>query len=71
MILGRPAVQKEPDRHQHAARNHERNTELGLTGTVVALLQLPVYAVVDRGADLGAEEETQSERYVVEAANAN
>lgn len=71
VVLGRPAIQEETDGHEQAAREHERDTELGLADAVVALLQLPVYPIVDRGADLGAEEESRSERYIVEAADAD
>ena len=71
VVLGRPAVKKETDRHEHAARDHEGNTELGLASVVIALLQHPIDTVVDRRTDLGAEEESRSERYIIKAADTN
>lgn len=69
VILGRPAVKKETDRHKHTPRNHQWNAELGPADIVVALFQGPIYTVVDRCTDLGAEEETRPERYIIKAAN--
>lgn len=71
VVLGGPAVDEEADGDEEGAGDHEGDAELGAAGVVVFLLQPSIDAVVDGGADLGAEEEAEAEGDVIEAANAD
>lgn len=71
MVLGGPAVEEEAYRQDGGAGDHEGDAKLGLAGGVVAALEGLVDVVVDRGADLGGEEEAEAEGDVVEAADAD
>lgn len=71
VVLGGPAVDEEAGGDEGGAGDHEGDAELGAAGVVVFLLQLSVDAVVDGGADLGAEEEAEAEGDVIEATDAD
>lgn len=68
-FVTRPTVDEQTDGDQYGAWDHQGDPEFRLADVVVAQLQLAVDPVVDGGADLGAQEETQPERNVVEAAD--
>ena len=70
-VLGRPAVEEETRGHESGGRDHERDAEFGPALPVGAAgFQSPVDGVVERGTDLGAEEEADPEADIVEAADA-
>ena len=71
VVLSGPAVEEEADGEDGGAGDHERDAEFGFAGASVALLERLVDVVVDRGADLGGEEEAEAQGDVVEAADAD
>ena len=71
VIFGRPAVNEESARNHYATDKHEWSTELGLSDAAIAIPEAAVDAVVERSAELGAEEEAEPQRDVVEPSYAN
>ena len=75
LVLGSPAVDEEAHRDEDGAGHHHGDTVLGAASAFaavadIALLERGVDAVLQRGAHLGAQEEAEAERDVVEAADA-
>lgn len=71
--LGRPAVDEDADGQQDGAGDEHRHAELWTARSAVghvAALEGGVDAVLQRRADLGAQEEAQAQRDVVEACDA-
>lgn len=68
--LGGPAVHDEADGHEDGAGDHHGDAVLGAAGAAVPPLERHVDAVLQRRADLGAHEEAEAEREVVEPADA-
>jgi len=66
-----PAVYEEPYGNQNASRNHQRNAKLRPADTTITSLETTVNAIIQRRADLCAQEEAESKRNVVETANAD
>lgn len=68
--LGRPAVDKETNGGRHSRDIQQRRTELGSPRVVIPGFQTAVDAIIQRGADLRAEPEAQTQGDVVQAADA-
>ena len=58
VATGAPSVDEQADGDQNGSRDHQGYAEFGFAFIVVPHFQLAINAVVDGGADLGAEEET-------------
>lgn len=71
LLLRRPAIPEQADRDEDRARDHQRDAKLRPAHAAVARFEGRVDAVLQRGADLGAEEEAAAQREVVEAADAD
>lgn len=69
-VLSCPAVDEETGGREEGREGEEGDAELGASDAVVAGFEMPVDAVVEGGADLGAEPEAQAQGDVVEAADA-
>lgn len=71
MVLRGPAIDEESSWDQKAAWDHERCSIFRLTNAVVSMLETAVKFIVERCADLSAEEEAYAERNIVQTADAD
>lgn len=67
--LSRPAVDKETDRGGHGGDTEQRRAELRLPGVIIANLQTTVNTIIQRGTDLRAEPEPQTQGDIVQPPN--
>lgn len=69
VLVGGPTVYEESNGDKNCPWNHEGNTEFWFSNVVVAFLQFAINSVINGRANLCAEEEADTERYVVEPPN--
>ena len=70
-VLGAPAVDEKAGGHEQGGREHEGDAEFGAALVSVARFEGAVDPVGEWGAELGAEEESDAETDVVQAAYAD
>jgi hypothetical protein len=70
VLVRDPAVYEKAQGHEDRSGDHERDAEFRLANVVITLFQGNLYSIVDRRADLSAQEKANTKRDIVEAADA-
>lgn len=71
VVVGTPAVHEEPHRHKNSPWYHHWHSEFWSSHVVVPFLEFAIDSVIDGCTNLCAQEEANTKRDVVEAADSN